>query len=145
MTLAGHLESATGQRLLRDSLFEDGQPRREVTMPQREHVFGDYDDPDAAPYGFAPQTRAVAALAAAQMGITPASASRERERYAGRRDAAISQAVLRGGTRPPHPDWYGESTRERAGRYKTGGMPAQFGDEPVAGSLPGYTYAYTAA
>ncbi len=108
-------------------------------MPQREPVFADYDDPDAVPYGFAPETRQVAALAAAQMGLTPVSAARERERYADRRDAVVSQMALRG-TRPPHPDYFGESARERAGRYKTGGMPAQFGDEPVAGSLPGYTY-----
>ena len=144
MTLAEHLEAATGQRLLRESLFEDGRPRREVTAPQREPVFSDDDDPDAALYGFAPQTRQVAALAAAQMGIMPPSAARERERYADRRDAVISQMALHG-TRPPHPDYFGESTRERAARLRTGGMPAEYGDEPVAGSLPAYTYARPAA
>lgn len=138
MSMTGHIEAMTGQRLRRDSPFEDGLPRRDVTMPQREHVFGDLDDGDGVPQDFAPGTRQTAALAAAQAGIAPASASRERQRYAAQRDSALAHLALTRPARPPHPD-YGESTRERAARMKRPIVPVQFNDELLPGELPVYT------
>lgn len=134
MTLAGHLEALTGQRLHRDSLFESGQPRREVTMPQRELVVGDPDDPEEASYGFADGTRQVAAWAAAQMGIAPASASRGPDRFRAQRDAAASRPALARPARLPRPG-LGESTRERAERRKSGMVQV---NDPVMGELPVY-------
>jgi hypothetical protein len=138
MTLAQHMEAATGQRLLRDGdgLFESGRPRREVTVPHREMVVSDPDDPDARPQPFSWGTRETAAAAMAQMGLTPATASRERDRYRAQRDAAISRLALSRPARLPHPDW-GESTRERAARLNSAVVPVQVND-PVMGSLPAY-------
>lgn len=137
MTLTGHMEHLAGQRLRRDSLFEDGQPRPEVAAPHREHVFSDYDDPAARPQPFGWSTRETAAAAAAQMGLATGSAARERDRYAAQRDSAIARQALSRPARLPHPD-FGETTRERAQRLKSGVSPVPYGDDPVMGSLPAY-------
>lgn len=140
MTMTGHIEALTGQRLRRGSAFEDGLPRREVTAPQRERVYADPDDPDAAPVGFGSRTRQAAALAARHAGIAVAGAAEKRASYAARQGDAIALGVLTRRSRAPHPD-FGESTRERAARLKSGADPVRFGGDLLPGELPAYTWA----
>jgi hypothetical protein len=80
MTLTGHIEALTGVRLGDASLLEShrGQ-RRPLAQPQRPQVFGDPDDPDAAPQPFPADTARSAAALLGQAGIrTAADAARQR-------------------------------------------------------------------
>jgi hypothetical protein len=138
MSMTGLLESATGQRLTRDDPFSGLARNREVLMPQRPQVWGDPDDQDGG-QEFPAATRQAAQAAAAAMGITPRSAAEIR-------DVAAGQIALRG--RAPRPttisaamDLYGETARERAERFKGAAVsPVQYGDEPLHGSQPVYSY-----
>jgi hypothetical protein len=138
MSMTGLLESATGQRLTRDDPFQGLGRNREVLQAQRVPVWGDPDDQDGG-QEFPGSTRQAARELASAMGLATRSAAEIR-------DTAAGQLALRG--RAPRPttisaamDLYGETSRERAGRLKGGGVyPVPYGDEPLHGSQPVYSY-----
>ena len=108
-----------------------------MLLAQRAVVFGDPDDPDDPGLEFDPATRQAAQDAAAAMGITPRSA-------AAIRDSAIGQMAYGTGTPRPRTygaaaDPFGETSRERAERVKTGVYPVQVND-PILGEQPVYSY-----
>lgn len=118
MTLTDHIEAATGQRLGDASLWEShrGQ-RRELAAPLR-----------TSPYPAV--TVATATALAAQAGIsTPADTAVQRA--AAVREHDRQAARLRG---PRHADY-----TEHASPARRAVELAQFGDEPLHGSLPVYT------
>jgi hypothetical protein len=138
VTLTGHVEAASGERLGGGAAFETGYGKRGLISPQRQARFGDYDDP--ADRGTAPshETAAVVGLAAEQMGLSRQSHAFERGM------ARLADHALRrpGGSQRVHPDFGGaESPRERRERISAergAVQPRQFGEDPVCGSLGYY-------
>jgi len=138
MDLTQHIEAATGTRMMPDGNgpgWQDGVGTRELISAHRQQRFGEPDDPGDQGISTPAATRAAARAAAAQMGITPPDASRERARYAGQRDAVNAQVARRNMGRR-HAD-FGESPQERAERMKTPGQPVQVG-EAWNGAQPQY-------
>jgi hypothetical protein len=138
MDLVQHLEHATGQRMMPDGSgpgWQDGAGSRETVSARRVTRFGEPDDPDDPGADLSAATRQAARAAAAAMGIVPADASRERERYRQVAHDAQARVTLRTMGRR-HAD-FGESPQDRAERMKTPGQPVQVG-EVWNGSQPQY-------
>lgn len=113
LTTLGMLESTTGQRLTRESAFETGQGRRELTAPQSRRIWRDRDDEDD-PGIEAPALRATTTALARQLGLTGPDTAQARNQARTRRDGLAAAQRLRTGGRG-HLD-VGETTRERAER-----------------------------
>jgi hypothetical protein len=140
VTLTGHVEAASGERLRDGAAFETGHGRRSLTTPQRVQRFADPSADPGTDAGTAVprETAALTGLAAMAMGLPRHRPASERgvERLA---DHALRRP---GGPHRVHPDFGGvESPRERRERISaergTGQLRA-FGDEPVCGSLGYY-------
>jgi hypothetical protein len=131
MDLVQHVEAATGQRLVSiDGPFETGTPRREVFAAQRQHRFGDPDDPADNDFAIPPGTRALASAISAQMGLGGDGVRAERQTYRDRNAEVLAEAGRRQRHRR-HPD-FGKSVRDRAERLHQpvdAGTMRQF-DEP---------------
>ena len=142
MDITQMLEVTTGQRLMPDGTsggWQDGVGSRELVSARRVQRYGEPDDPDDPGADLPGYTRDAARRAAAQMGIAPPDAGRERARYAAQRDAAAAQVARRNMGRR-HPD-AGESPGERGERLKTGVQPSDLVqlDDTWGGAQPQYT------
>ncbi len=112
MTAAAHFEALTGERQKEGVWLGDRSARRELISPQRRQVVGDpsADDPhgEPMPYG----TRAAAAQIIAENPVLQT----RRQSAVGRPFTAAENAAH--ARRLAHPDYSGETMRERAGRVK---------------------------
>jgi len=65
VTMAGHIEAATGERLGESPFYQGGSKRRELTAPQRQAVLADpsADDPSGAEFPHATRATAAAVIA----------------------------------------------------------------------------------
>jgi hypothetical protein len=117
MTLSDHVEALTGQRLRhRDGLFETGDPARSTAAAHRLTRFGHYDDPDDSGQEMTACSERYLAAMRGAMGLPDQAAERQDGR-----DRAFDRLVQR----PPQRYRtiseamdHGESTRERAARYR---------------------------
>jgi hypothetical protein len=150
VTLTGHVEAATGERLGHGVQFETGAGRPDVVSPQRQARFGDPSaDPGEDPGGgVPPETAAVAAAYFQQAegnlpGLFGRDVRRERERFTEHAtEAAVNAALSGSGSgRLRHPDYGSESPgerRERIHAQRGAVQPREFGEPPVNGSLGYY-------
>lgn len=130
MTMTDHIEALTGQRL-GDADPYSVRPRRELVSPARPAVYGDPDDPHAAPGGIPGSTAATAAALARQIGVRTAADTRAD------REAAVRQ----------HDRWLSKMGPPRHADYREFSNPVHKERElvqvndPWNGSLPAYTLA----
>jgi hypothetical protein len=138
MTLADHVEAATGERLRRDSVFESGGARRDVAAPGLDARYGDPDEPGRPSTAFPDDTAAVAGAVRAQMGIPKRDAAAERDRYTERRLAGALSQALSGRGLARQPDFDMTARRQDIREAYGPPQPVQFGEGPVNGSLASY-------